>query len=141
MLPAWEIKIVHQIPRSPETNVLDLGIWCALQWAVDRMMRGQRGDVHALVEGVQRVWSENGLDTQFTNVWNRLKRVLILIAQDDGGNSLVESHRGKQFGGLDEVEDLEEIDGIITTAQDDTDANVDGVLDLLDSDVDDVVDD
>jgi hypothetical protein len=47
----FDIEIIHQIPRSPETNVLDLGIWCSLQWAVDKLMRGKRGDMEALVQG------------------------------------------------------------------------------------------
>ena len=27
----YKIEIVHQIPRSPYTNLLDLGVWCSLQ--------------------------------------------------------------------------------------------------------------
>ena len=68
----FNIKIIHQIPRSPETNVLDLGIWCCLQWAVDGLMRGRRGDIHALNKGVNEVWSSKDLSTAFGSVWKGL---------------------------------------------------------------------
>jgi len=32
----YNIEIIHQIPRSPFTNVLDLGVWCSLQAAVEK---------------------------------------------------------------------------------------------------------
>ena len=31
-----KIEIIQQVPRSPETNVLDLGIWMSLQSAVEK---------------------------------------------------------------------------------------------------------
>ena len=46
----YKIEVIHQIPRSPETNVLNLGIWCTLQWAVDRAMFGVHGDVAQLFD-------------------------------------------------------------------------------------------
>jgi len=97
----YNIDIVHQIPWSPDTNVLDLGIWCCLQWAIDGFMRGCRGDVHALNKGVHEVWSSKDLSTAFENVWNWLGRVLHLIREDNGGNKLVETKRGKQWSALD----------------------------------------
>ena len=32
----YNITIIHQIPRSPYTNALDLGIWAALQSNVEK---------------------------------------------------------------------------------------------------------
>ena len=32
----YNIEIIHQVPRSPFTNVLDLGVWAALQAAVEK---------------------------------------------------------------------------------------------------------
>ena len=90
----FDIELVHQCPRSPETNCLDLGVWCCLQWAVDSLMRGRRGDIQALNKGVLEVWESKDLATAFTNVWGRLGRVLRLIREDNGGNELVEKKRG-----------------------------------------------
>jgi hypothetical protein len=98
----FDIEIIHQVPRSPKTNVLDLGIWCSLQWAVDTLMRGKRGDMEALVQGVATVWDGVGLIAAFGNVWNRLGRVLHLIEEDKGGNELVEKKCGKRWAALDE---------------------------------------
>jgi hypothetical protein len=104
LLDEYNIEIIHQCPRSPETNVLDLGIWCSLQWAVDKLMRGKRGDMEALDQGVREVWNNSPeLSTAFGNVWTRLGRVLQLIVEDSGGNELVEKKRGKRWAALDEA--------------------------------------
>jgi len=96
----YNIKIIHQCPRSPETNVLDLGIWCTLQLAIDKMMRGRRGELDSLVKGVMDTWLSVDLTSQFASVWGRLQQVLCLIVEDNGGNTLVERKRGKKFQGL-----------------------------------------
>jgi hypothetical protein len=88
----FHTEIIHQVPRSPETNVLDLGIWCSLQWAVDTLMRGKRGDMEAQVQGGAAVWDGVGLIAAFGNVWNHLGRVLHLIEEDKGSNELVEKN-------------------------------------------------
>ena len=44
----YKIEIVQQVPRSPETNVLDIGIWMSLQSAVEKEHRGQKCDASAL---------------------------------------------------------------------------------------------
>ena len=31
----WNVETIFQIPRSPYTNVLDLGVWCSLQARVE----------------------------------------------------------------------------------------------------------
>lgn len=97
----FDIKIVHQCPRSPETNTLDLGIWCTLQWAVDRLMRGKRGDMEALNTGVNAVWDDGNMEIAFNGVWSRLQRVLNLIIKEEGGNETVEKSRGKKGADMD----------------------------------------
>ena len=95
----------RRLTRSPETNVLDLGIWCSLQWAVDKLMRGRRSDMGALVQGVASVWDGAGGEqsTAFSSVWTRLTRVSHLIKVDEGGNESVEKKRGKCWAALDEL--------------------------------------
>ena len=50
----YKIEIIQQVPRSPETNVLDLGIWMSLQSAVEKEHRGQKNDANALDKTVMR---------------------------------------------------------------------------------------
>ena len=145
----FDIEIIHQIPRSPETNVLDLGIWCSLQWAMDKLMRGKRGDMEALVQGVACVWEDGAageLSTAFSNVFKRLGRVLHLITEDNGGNELVEKKRGKRWAALDDqpfavvsppvdAADVAATAAITTTPDNDAEE----INDLLDDDDDDEV--
>mmetsp|Transcript_24759 Transcript_24759/g.44775 ORF Transcript_24759/g.44775 Transcript_24759/m.44775 type:complete len:164 (+) Transcript_24759:307-798(+) len=37
-----KVKIIRQCPRSPETNVLDLGIWLSIQAEVEKKMHMRR---------------------------------------------------------------------------------------------------
>jgi hypothetical protein len=136
----FNIEIVHQIPRSPETNTLDLGIWCSLQWAVDRLMRGRRGDIHALNKGVREVWASTDLQTAFVNVWKRLGRVLHLIEEDDGGNDLVEGKRGKKWASLDEPLPYENGAAAAAAAAAPVEDHLQAVIDLLEEDEDDEFD-
>lgn len=87
----------HQRPRSPATNMLDLGVWMALQNIVEKMHFRQRKEVNALARTVEEAW-ENALEPiKLTNVYNRWKMVLGLILEDNGGDKYVEAKRGKLF--------------------------------------------
>ena len=37
MLDTYNIESIHQVPRSPFTNVLDLGVWALLQAVVEKI--------------------------------------------------------------------------------------------------------
>jgi uncharacterized protein (DUF2267 family) len=108
----YNIQIIRQVPRSPETNVLDLGIWLSIQAAVEKRMHMRRGDKEALANAVIETWESHLSTEAFTRVCDRLRNVLSLIAEDNGGNALVEEKRGKAFRGLDlpEQEQPEEDD-------------------------------
>lgn len=108
LLLEFNIVIIQQIPRSPETNVLDLGIWMALQALVERIHYGRRCDNDTLAKSVEVVWDTIDQSQAFQNVWMRLRNVLVLIKKDNGGNRLVESKRGKQFRNLDMPLDKDE---------------------------------
>ena len=90
----YNIEIIHQIPRSPFTNVLDLGVWDALQAAVEKQHFMKRCSIDALVNTVNRTWNDDSLDRSINNVFIRLQKVLCLINEGDGGNNLVETKRG-----------------------------------------------
>ena len=91
----FNIKIIHQVPRSPYTNVLDLGVWMSLQAAVKRQHYLKRCNANALVNSVMRTWTKGQLDHSITKVFHRLKTVLCNIRQAEGAKDLVEIKRGK----------------------------------------------
>jgi len=107
----YNIIIIHQVPRSPYTNLLDLGVWCSLQAAVEKEHYMKRTDVHALQNSVMSAWDTRPLDKVIGKVWTRMTKVLALIVEGDGGNDLVEKKRGKRWKDLDlQQEFLEAVD-------------------------------
>jgi hypothetical protein len=93
----YNVEIVWQVPRSPETNMLDLGVWMSIQNKVEKVHHGKRPDCDALARSIEEAWEHHLSPQAFLNVWKRLRRVLKLIVDDKGGNNLVESERGKLF--------------------------------------------
>ena len=74
----FNIICIHQRPRSPATNMLDLGVWMALQSVVEKLHHGQRQHITALCNTVTKAWEE--LDrVKLTNEYERWKLVLDLI--------------------------------------------------------------
>jgi hypothetical protein len=51
----------------------------------------------ALAKSVEEAWDGYLSQNAFPNVYNRLRVVLACIVDDNGGNRLVESKRGKLF--------------------------------------------
>ena len=92
----FNLICVHQRPRSPAINMLDLGIWMAFQNVVEKLHFGCMKEPNALARTVNKAWEELE-PAKLTNVFNRWKLVLDLIIDDDGGNQKVESKRGKLF--------------------------------------------
>ena len=89
----FNVICVHQRPRSPATNMLDLGVWMAFQNVVEKIHAGKVRERDALARTVEEAWREME-PVKLTNVWNRWRLVLDLIIEDDGGNRKVESKRG-----------------------------------------------
>ena len=96
----YNIEIIQQIPRSPYTNVLDLGVWAGLQSMVERAHFMKRCNLEALVRTVYSVWNTGKLDTIIRKVFLRLERVLALINEGKGSNDRVEDNRGVKFEGM-----------------------------------------
>jgi len=86
----------HQCPRSPETNMLDLGIWMSLQNIVERLHIFQRHEKNALQRTVYTGFEDMD-QIKFEKVAKRIEEVLRLIIADNGGNRLVETNRGRVF--------------------------------------------
>jgi hypothetical protein len=96
----YSVKIIHQVARGPEMNLLDLGAWMSLQSAVEKHFRGSRNDVKALVPKVEEAWSQYD-SSVFHSIFGRWLKVLQLVIADKGDNSLVNSHRGMLFSAVD----------------------------------------
>ena len=97
----FNIETIFQVPRSPYTNVLDLGAWCALQSRVENQHFGKRCEVQFLSNTVMQTWNNGHLDFMIEKVFKRLQKVLVLIVEAKGKNDLVETKRGKKFANLD----------------------------------------
>jgi len=88
----FKVKIVHQIPRSPETNLLDLGLWCSLQNHVEKEHRFKtRSNKDALAHSIKAVW-ESWDASILQKVYDRWVKVLDLIIMDGGNNKMLNSH-------------------------------------------------
>ena len=61
----------------------------------------KRVEIDALVCSVYHVWESEDLTCVISKVYDRLKKVLILIVEGNGGNDFVETKRGKKWKNLD----------------------------------------
>ena len=106
----FNVICVHQRPRSPATNMLDLGVWMAFQSVVEKKHYRHRKDPDALGRTVDEAWDALE-DVKLQNVYGRWLKVLDLIIEGDGGNDLIEARRGKLFSvPSEEAEVLDEVE-------------------------------
>ena len=64
------VVCVHQHPRSPTTNMLDLGVWMALKNVAERIHFNRREKLDALLHTTENMWGELK-SMKLTNVWNQ----------------------------------------------------------------------
>ena len=93
----YNIETIFQVPRTPSTNVLDLGVWCSFQSRVKKTHHSKQCNANSLVRSVEETWNEGNLDQSITSVFNRLQRVLVLLVEANGKSNLVETKRGKMY--------------------------------------------
>ena len=120
----YNIDIEWQVSQSPETNILDLGVWCLLQSLVEYLHRRKRMKEDSLARTIERAWELVDGTSKFHAVHERWKKVLSLILLGGGGNSLVEKCRGIRRS-LDDITVLLAaggvVDGVDLDAEDDCD--------------------
>ena len=86
--------IVHwQVPNSPETNLLDLGAWMALQSIVEKKHRLKIMHKDVLAKTIEANFSCLS-EAVLERIYGRWLKVLDLIIKDNGNNDLVEKDRG-----------------------------------------------
>ena len=107
----YKIYVHWQIANSPETNLLDLGAWMALQSIVEKRHRLLILNKDILSKTVESGFLQLN-DDVLTRIHDRWLRVLDLIIADKGNNDKVEQNRGLKQNPLSEeskrIEDLEE---------------------------------
>ena len=119
----FNIETIFQVPRSPYTNALDLGVWCALQSRVETEHYGKRCEVQALSNTVMETWNQGHLDDMIEKVCKRIQKVLVLIVEGKGKNDLFKTKRDKKFADLDlpidltAADDAGEVPELIPTAE------------------------
>jgi hypothetical protein len=79
----FNIVIVHQPPRSPDTNVLDLGLWNAIQSRVDETHRTRTIQAESLAESTKTAWAGLPIQT-ITNVFGKLPNIWEKIIESGG---------------------------------------------------------
>ena len=97
MLAKYNIIVEFQPPRSPELNLLDLGLWVSMQSAVEKLISRNdfRESADAIYSACKQVF--NNFDASIIQkVYDRLsKKVWSLVVLDRGDNTKVEQCRGK----------------------------------------------
>ena len=86
------VVVVWQIPRSPETNLLDLGVWNSLQAWVDKEHCGTKQHVNVLAQTVDQAWNTYCTQEVFEKVYLRREKVLKLIIAGNGDKPWLRMH-------------------------------------------------
>ena len=111
----FNIDIRWQVPNSPELNMLDLGVWVAVQSEVESIHRSKvmKNDVLAksIDEGFEKV-NVTALD----RIHSRWIKVLDLIIKGKGDNDLVEKYRGSKVVDLTAFDD--EVEHVMINSKD-----------------------
>jgi len=99
----FAVQLIEQPANSPDTNVLDLGLFRALQSQAWKLKRGKTID--NLIENVQKTW--DAYDASSLNrIWLTHQSILDEILLNDGGNDYDIPHINK--GGLERMGQLPE---------------------------------
>jgi hypothetical protein len=94
LLVQYNVEIVHQAPRSPETNVLDLGLWRSIQSWSEQQHHNKTTLADTLAVSVNEAWEHLPVQTIY-NVFSKVLEVLRIIVDDEGRNDRVEERRGR----------------------------------------------
>ena len=92
----YNVLIIWQIAQSPETNMLDLGVWMSFQSLVERLHQFSIMEADHLHLSVKKAWMIYSGFVKLNEVHERWKEVMALIIQDKGGNELVDKYRNSE---------------------------------------------
>ena len=107
----YNVHVHWQVANSPETNLLDLGAWMALQSIVEKNHRLLVLNKDVLAKTVEAAFPCLN-DDVLTRIHERWIKVLDLIITDKGNNDMVEKDRGLKKNPMEvesgDVDDSEE---------------------------------
>ena len=124
LLDKFNVHLEWQVANSPETNMLDLGVWMAIQSRVEYIHKRKVMQHDDLAISIDTAFDEFPSNT-LTKVHDRWKLVLKLILAGKGKNDLVEKCRGLKVD-LDDLpsvpdsDDEEAVKAMIKGAEDDS---------------------
>ena len=75
MMALFKIDLYLQPANSPESNVLDLGIWRSLQCQVDSLCRKERQDPEVLAVKAVEAWEAFGESDDIKKKWEAMEKV------------------------------------------------------------------
>lgn len=90
----YGVVLDFQPSNSPESNMLDLGVWRSLQSTVEKMHYEKRQNTVALFETMKKAWHEEFDESVLTIVHERLYDVAQEVVRANGDNVSVEWTRG-----------------------------------------------
>ena len=93
LMDEYNVLIEWQVPNSPETNMLDLGVWVSLQSIVENIHKGKVMQSDVLSQSVEEAFRYIS-STVLDKVHSRWKLVLQLLVSGEDTNEVVEEHRG-----------------------------------------------
>ena len=85
------LTVFTQSPNSPDTNILDLGFFRAIQSLNDDCPANEE----ELIKSVEKAYSEYPM-RKLNYVWLTLQSCLNMIIENDGGNDYKIPHMGKE---------------------------------------------
>ena len=91
----FNVQVEWQVPNSPETNMLDLGVWVSIQSLVERIHKGKVMRTDELSNSVLTAFQDFPCEV-LTNIYNRWKLTFHLILSGKGTNEVVEEYRGSK---------------------------------------------
>ena len=85
------LTVYTQLPNSPDTNILDLGFFRAIQlFNYDCPTNEEE-----LIKSVEKAYGEYPM-RKLNNVWLTLRSCFNMIIENDGGNDYIILHMGKE---------------------------------------------
>ena len=85
------LTMYTQLPNSPDTNILDLGFFRAIQSFNDDCPANEE----ELIKSVEKAYGEYPLH-KLNHVWLTLQSCFNMIIENDGGNDYIILHMGKE---------------------------------------------
>ena len=95
LLEEFNIIVDWQVSNLPETNMLDLGAWMAIQHKVEQIHKTLVMQNDVLARSVLEGFKTLDL-VVLTNVHKRWLKVINLILEGNGDNNMMEDYRGER---------------------------------------------